>query len=59
MGSNLSNVTMMMHFIQNVIFDDRDENDTIGVEVVSLFIWKKGQTTGRQYKKRKRDKNAT
>ena len=33
---------MMMHFIQNVIFDDRNENDTIGVEVVSLFICKKG-----------------
>ena len=41
---------------QNVIFDDRGENDTICVEVISHLFWKKGHTTGHPYKKWKRNK---
>ena len=58
-GRILSNIALTIHSIQNVIFDDRNENDTIGVEVVSHFFFEKGHTTGHTYKKRKRDKNAT
>lgn len=58
-GRILSNITITIHSIQNVLFDDRDENVTIGVEVLSHVFCEKGHTTGHPNNKRKRDKNAT